>query len=103
MIAFLSNNPLKLDSVGHSSFNIIAGSMGNNVALKPLLICDESFLHDGTEPISPSEIEAINAFLGKKVVKKIRLWRKPTRIEVAAVLEAWVEKQMESTELCPTT
>ena len=93
MIAYLSKNPFRIDSVGHNTFDAIQGSLGRIVAIKPLLLCDENFLHDGDEPISPDEIERINRYIGKKVVKKIRPWRKLTRIQAVEVIQKWIAKQ----------
>ena len=107
MIAYLSKEPFSIDEVGHQSvviINNIKGPDGNEdvkVVLNPLLICDESFLHDGTEPITADEIIAVNKFIGIKVLKPLRLWRKPTRIMAVEIIELWIEQQIEQEMLIP--
>jgi hypothetical protein len=75
MKAYLSKDPLRIEGSGE------------------LLLYDDSFLHDADEPITHDEIIAINEYIGEKVLKPIRFYRKaPTRLVSACLVHEWIEK-----------
>lgn len=70
MIAYLSKNPIRVSESGD------------------LLICDESFLHHYGEPITQGEMDAINTFVGTRVLKKRWFWQQAmTRAEAVDILK----------------
>lgn len=73
MIAYLSRNPFRISSTGQ------------------MLLCNDTFLRDSSEPITPEEITAINMFIGAKALKKPRFWRKELlRSEAVEQLKGWI-------------
>ena len=90
MIAYLSDGPLRIDATGDFRPLMI----GHIASGKPrhILLCDESFMHDSTEPMTKPEAKTINEYIGKRALGWWFMYKKPTREEAVDRLKVRIEK-----------